>query len=259
MKNAVAGHVPPASESRIIPKQPFSILCVLCPLLVGSACAFAAEQPAGANSGSSGGEREAAHLSAARTDTDFMADVDARKSYWIPAGEIFGFDFLLNQFNRHFISDDYKSTWSSIKHNAGTSWHTDTDPFTVNQLGHPYQGSMYYGFARSSGLTYWESLGYTVTGSALWEIAGETTPPSFNDQITTGFGGSFLGEALFRMSNLVLDESHMPAFWRELTAAAISPPTGLNRLAFGSRFDKARAAHRRLPETTPGRSRLSRW
>ena len=122
--------------------------------------------------------------------------LDARKSYWIPAAETFGFDFLLNEVDRHFVGDEYKSNWSSIRHNAGTSWHTDSDPFTVNQLGHPYQGSMYYGFARSAGLTYWESLGYKVTGSAFWECAGETTPPSFNDQITMGFGGSFLGEAL---------------------------------------------------------------
>jgi hypothetical protein len=213
--------------------------------LLGLAHGVAAEPPPAAGNGSQNGSLppETKRSPTADANAEFMADVDARKSYWIPAGEILGFDLLLNQFNRHFISDEYKSTWSSIEHNAGTSWHTDTDPFTVNQLGHPYQGSMYYGFARSAGLTYWESLGYTITGSALWEIAGETTPPSFNDQITTGIGGSFLGEALFRMSNLVLDDAHMPAFWRELTAAAISPPTGLNRLAFGSRFDNIFASH----------------
>ena len=165
-----------------------------------------------------------------------MADIEARKSYWIPAGEIVGFDLLLNGINRTYLSDEYKSSLSSIRHNLHGNWHTDSDPFTTNQLGHPYQGSMYHGFARSAGLNYWESLGYTVVGSAAWEIAGETTAPSLNDQITTGFGGSFLGEALFRMSNLVLEKADMPRFWREVTAAAISPPTGLNRLAFGERF-----------------------
>jgi hypothetical protein len=174
---------------------------------------------------------------------DFLADIEARKSYWIPAGEIFGFDFLLNEINRHFIGDEYKSNMSSIRHNLRSSWRTDTDPFTVNQLGHPYQGSMYYGFARSAGLDFWESMGYTVAGSAMWEVAGETTPPSFNDQITTGFGGTFLGEALFRMSHLVLDQADMPRFWREVLAASISPPTGLNRLAFGDRFDHIFSSH----------------
>ena len=66
----------------------------------------------------------------------------------------------------------------------------DSDPFNINQFGHPYQGSMYHGFARSAGFNYWESAGYTFAGSALWEIAGETTPPSINDQVASGIGGT---------------------------------------------------------------------
>ena len=96
---------------------------------------------------------------------------------------------------------------------------------------------MYHGFARASGLNYWQSLGYTFVGSLFWEIAGETTRPSQNDQISTGIGGSFLGEALFRMSNLWLENQTGRGFWRELlVAAAISPPVGFNRLAFNERF-----------------------
>ena len=63
-----------------------------------------------------------------------------------------GFDALLNLYNRHYVSDDYKSNLSSIRHNLRSSWDVDNDPFTTNQLGHPYQGSMYHGFARSAGL-----------------------------------------------------------------------------------------------------------
>lgn len=162
------------------------------------------------------------------------------KSYWIPALDIVGFDFLLNQFNRRFSGvDDYDSNLHTIWHNLHSSWDTDHDAFKINQLGHPYQGSMYHGFARSAGLTYWESLGYTVAGSAFWEIAGEKVPPSKNDMIATGVGGTFLGEALFRMSSIVLEKggSH-PDVWHELGAAAISPSTGFNRYAFGDRFDK---------------------
>ena len=193
---------------------------------------------------SSAGSRQGFDLpSIASARDDFRQDIEARKSYWIPAGEILGFDLLLNGINRHVIGAEYKSNLPSIRNNLRTSWRTDTDPFTVNQLGHPYQGSMYYGFARSAGLGFWGSMGYTAAGSALWEIAGETTPPSFNDQITTGFGGSFLGETLFRMSHLVLDEANMPRFWREVLAAAVSPPTGLNRLAFGDRFDHLFSSH----------------
>jgi hypothetical protein len=165
--------------------------------------------------------------------------IEARKSYTIPALEIIGFDLLLNQFNRrYFEGDDYDTSWSSIKENLQRGWVTDSDPYDINQLGHPYQGSMYHGFARSAGLGYWESAAYTFAGSIFWEIAGETTPPSRNDQINSGIGGSFLGEALFRMSSLMLERGGgVPKFWRELGAAVVSPPTGFNRLAFGERFD----------------------
>lgn len=162
------------------------------------------------------------------------------KDYLIPAADIFLFDFLLNQFNRKFSgSSVYDSTLSSIKTNFTGKWVYDSDPFAINQFDHPYQGSMYHGFARSAGLGYWESAAYTILGSAAWEVAGETTKPSINDQFTTGFGGSFLGEPLFRMASLLLEsgEGGRPGFWRELGAAAISPSTGFNRLAFGDRFD----------------------
>jgi hypothetical protein len=102
---------------------------------------------------------------------------------------------------------------------------------------------MYQGFARSAGLNYWEALAYTFVGSAAWEIAGETTPPSRNDQINTGIGGSFLGEVLFRLSNLVLEHENIPPFWREVAAAVVSPATGFNRLAFGDRFKDVFPGH----------------
>lgn len=171
------------------------------------------------------------------------------RSYWIPAADIVAFDFLLNQFDRHIYADDgdddFDSDWDSFEDNLTGKWVYDDDPFLVNQFGHPYQGSMYHGFARSAGLGYWESLAYTVAGSFLWEVAGETTPPSINDQITTGFGGTFLGEPLFRLASLVLESgrSSRPSVWRELGAAAISPATGFNRWAFGSRFDGVFRSH----------------
>ncbi len=180
-----------------------------------------------------------AEPSTSNAKIDFSSDGKTNKSYLIPALEIVGFDFLLNQFNRQYSGvSDYDSNFSTIRHNLKSSWDVDGDPFKVNQLGHPYQGSMYHGFARSAGLNYWESLGYTLTGSVFWEIAGEKTPPSKNDMFATGIGGSFLGESLFRMSNLLLETGGgAPGFWHEVGAAAISPPTGFNRLAFQDRFD----------------------
>jgi hypothetical protein len=176
-------------------------------------------------------------------DRDTASAIAARKSYEIPAFEVLGFAFLLNQVNRHTDGSDYNSNWSTIRRNLHSSWVVDSDPFKVNQLGHPYQGSMYHGFARSAGLNYWESLGYAVAGSALWEIAGEATLPSRNDLLNTGVGGSFLGEVLFRLSNLVLEHENIPPLWRELGAAVVSPATGFNRIAFGERFKTVFPSH----------------
>lgn len=165
-------------------------------------------------------------------------NAETRKNYYLPAAEIIGFEAMLNLVNRRDHSGDYKSNLSSIRRNLGSSWTVDHDPFRTNQLGHPYAGSMYYTFARSLGHDYWESLAYTFAGSALWEIAGERTQPSRNDQINTGIGGTFLGEALFRLSNLMLEpDGDNPTWLRELGAAVVSPATGFNRLVFRERMD----------------------
>ena len=167
-------------------------------------------------------------------------------SYLLPAPEILGFQFLLNRFNRYFGSgrDDYRVTLHSIRTNLRSPWGTDDDPFETNQLGHPVAGAMYLGFARSSGLSYWESAGYALAGGAAWEIAGERTPPSRNDLIATGIGGTFLGEALFRMSNLVLEQGgRLPRVWREIAAAAIDPSAGFNRLVFADRHGGIFSSH----------------
>jgi hypothetical protein len=154
----------------------------------------------------------------------------------LPAWEIIGFDVLVNRVNRCCGTgrEDYAVSIGSIRRNLRSSWTVDSDPFKVNQLGHPYQGSMYYGFARSAGFNFWESAGYTLAGSALWEIAGERTPPSRNDMVSTGIGGTFLGESLFRMASLVLEKGGgMNPFWRETVAAAVSPSTAFNRYLQG--------------------------
>ena len=183
-------------------------------------------------------------------------ETGAGKSYLIPALEIPAFLFLLNRYDRlaypNSIEPDGRKTydtdlsnfWDHVVHGP---WGVDTDAFNVNQFMHPYQGSMYHGFARSAGLNFWESLLYTNAGSFLWETGGETIAPSINDQIASGIGGSFFGEALFRMASLVLEgdgDGGKPGFWRELGAAVLSPPTGINRLAFGDRFKPVFPSHK---------------
>jgi hypothetical protein len=180
-------------------------------------------------------------------------ETGAGKSYLIPALEIPAFLVLLNGYARLAYSDSVESDgkktydsnlstfWDHVVHGP---WGIDEDAFAVNQFNHPYQGSMYHGFARSTGLNYWQSLLYDNVGSFLWETAGETTHPSVNDQIASGIGGSFFGEALFRMASLVLEgDGEKPGLLRELGATIISPPTGINRFAFGDRFKPVFPSH----------------
>ena len=223
---------------------PAAIISVALMLISAPAHAALAEEPDGSNLPKSWAAlaTEPAVRVTEPPKSDPSAAIEARKSHLIPALEIVGFDVLVNLVNRP-LSSDYHSNFSSVRRNLHSSWVVDSDPFKTNQLGHPYQGSMYHGFARSAGLSYWEALGYTFAGSAAWEIAGEKTPPSRNDQINTGIGGSFLGEVLFRLSNLVLEHETIPPFWREVGAAVISPATGFNRLAFGARFGDVFPGH----------------
>jgi hypothetical protein len=180
-------------------------------------------------------------------------ETGAGKSYLIPALEIPTFLLLLNGYARLAYPDsvelDGKKTYDSNlstfwDHVVHGPWGVDEDAFAMNQFNHPYQGSMYHGFARSTGLNYWQSLLYDNLGSFLWETAGETTHPSVNDQIASGIGGSFFGEALFRMASLVLEgDGEKPGLLRELGATILSPPTGINRFVFGDRFKPVFPSH----------------
>src|SRR5665647_376793 len=182
----------------------------------------------------------------------FSWETGTGKSYLIPALEIPAFLFLLNGYDRLAYSNETEGGVKVYDTNLTTfsdhvfhgAWGVDKDSFAMNQFAHPYQGSMYQGFARSAGLNYWESLLYTNVGSFLWETGGETTNPSINDQFASGIGGSFFGEALFRMAGLVLEgDGGKPGFWQELGATMISPSTGINRLAFGNRFKPIFPSH----------------
>jgi len=167
------------------------------------------------------------------------------KSYFIPALEVLGFNLTLNAFDRLVLGNEvedgkklydtnFSTFWDHLVHGP---WRYDNDGFQGNQLGHPYHGSIYHGFARSAGLSFWESFPYTFLGSLLWELGGETNHPSINDQVMSGVAGAFFGESLFRMANLLLEyRGGKPGFWQELGAGILSAPTGFNRLVFGDRF-----------------------
>jgi hypothetical protein len=175
-----------------------------------------------------------------------VPDSTREKSHLIPTLELPGFLVLLNGYDRvayahqteggkKVYASTFTTTWDHLRTQR---WVHDQDPFNVNQFGHPYQGAAMYGLPRSSGLGFWMSLAYSDVGSFAWEMAGETTAPSINDLITTGQAGSLLGEALYRMSDLVLKDngSKFARRFSEYLAFVIAPTGAVTRRAFGDRF-----------------------
>jgi hypothetical protein len=121
------------------------------------------------------------------------------------------------------------------KENFGTGFQWDDNEFEVNQFAHPWQGGLYFTAARVNGLTFWESAPYTIFGSWTWEHFAETEQPATNDFLTTTWGGTFFGEALYRLSNDVLDDSTSGStrLWKEIAGFVLGPMNGIDRLVSG--------------------------
>ncbi len=159
------------------------------------------------------------------------------KSYLIPLGEVLLLDTMLWGADYATGKPYAKISFSTIGQQFTKGWILDTDDFWANGMLHPMHGAFNYNAARSTGLGFYESFGYAFLGSAIWEQFLENLPPSINDQIYSPFGGTLLGESLYRMSRLVLDSGgYKPSPLREFFSFLLSPPAGVNRLMFGDRY-----------------------
>ncbi|WP_223637246.1 DUF3943 domain-containing protein [Corallococcus sp. EGB] len=155
---------------------------------------------------------------------------------WLAAGEVTAINLFVWTWDRVLAKKEWSKVGpSSWKKNLTTGFVWDADGFLTNQFAHPYHGSLYYTAARDNGVPYAAALAFTLLGSAQWELFAETEPPSINDLINTSVGGMAIGEGLYRLSSLVLDTEARGGerFVRELTAAAMSPVRGFNRVVRG--------------------------
>ena len=123
----------------------------------------------------------------------------------------------------------------SWEENLENPWEWDNDHFVANQFGHPYHGSLYFNTARTNGYSFWGSVPWAYGGSIMWELFGERFAPSANDLANTGTGGVTLGESLYRLSSLILDNraTGSERMWREIGATLLDPVRGFNRLLDG--------------------------
>jgi len=168
------------------------------------------------------------------SDTDTL--VVARRSELIPVLESLGINFGVWGWD-HFVTDRH---WADINgrtvsRNLKHDFVLDTDSYSGNQFSHPFHGSMFYNAARYHGHNYYSSALYPLVGSMVWEYFCETNLPSYNDFLSTGFGGTAIGEATFRTSDIVFDNSKrgFPRVVRELVGSLLNPTRGLHRLLSG--------------------------
>jgi hypothetical protein len=166
---------------------------------------------------------------------------ESSRHFGLAVAEVAILEFIpwaLAKWIRHW--DDPADNWANVSsdtwwNNLNKGWEYDGDNFLTNMYSHPYHGALFFNAGRANGYTYWESLPFSLGGSMVWEYFGETFRPSFNDWIATGVTGSFFGEALYRFSVLMTDNtaSGSERVWREIGGALVNPVRGFNRLITG--------------------------
>lgn len=155
-----------------------------------------------------------------------------------------GLNMVMRGFNRFILEDEYAQiNLRSMRNNMNTLPIWDTNRFSTNLIGHPYHGSMYFNSARSNGFEFYQSSLVTATGSLMWEYLMETKPPSHNDLWATTVGGTALGEILFRLSDLILDNrsTGLERVGMELLGAFLSPTRFISRLTTGEAWKSAQS------------------
>ncbi|PTL80262.1 DUF3943 domain-containing protein [Vitiosangium sp. GDMCC 1.1324] len=155
---------------------------------------------------------------------------------WLALAEVTALNGLVWAYDRFVQKQDWArvgpSTWAAGVRN-GLVW--DEDDFATNQFLHPYHGAFYATAARDNGFGYWESGLFALIGAFQWEYLAERDAPSANDIINTTLGGNAMGEVLYRLSSLALDNGATGGerVRRELVAGLLSPLRGVNRLLRG--------------------------
>lgn len=138
--------------------------------------------------------------------------------------------------------------WRHIRQNLRSKFVLDTDSYSGNQFSHPFHGSMFFNAARYHGNNYYVSMVYPLVGSITWEYFCETNRPSYNDFLSTGIGGSIIGEATHRASDLLFDNTKtgLSRIFREMAGSLLNPTRGVHRLFSGEMFRVSSSSGKRV-------------
>ncbi len=169
--------------------------------------------------------------------SDEQSDLQETNDFLTPAIETVGSNIFVFMLNKYALGNPSwtKISFKTLKNNLTHGFVWDSDGFEMNLLFHPYSGALSYTAARSSGLSFWNSVIFPFAGSLMWELAMETELPSSNDLINTTTSGIVIGEISYRVSSLFLDDNStgVERLLREFAAGILSPMHGLNRLLSG--------------------------
>jgi hypothetical protein len=188
----------------------------------------------------------------------------ANRPFFRTSAEIMTFNVGMTVFGHYFIKRDdsgYDISVNSLTTNPKFGFQWDNNTFFVNYFRHPYQGAQYYGAGRANGYDYYQSGMWAFAGSWLFEYMGESKRPSYNDWITSGVGGMALGEPLFRLSGVLLDNQATGSsrVLRELGGLVILPIRGVNRLVTREAFQVHANPPDRRPKALDSNFRVGAW
>ncbi|RZL90904.1 MAG: DUF3943 domain-containing protein [Variovorax sp.] len=137
--------------------------------------------------------------------------------------------YALPEETTHFDRDDasYGKWRDNVTHPV---W--DRDSHFVNYVLHPYWGAAYYIRARERGLDRWQSLGYSVLLSTIYEFGAEALfePVSYQDLIITPVAGWLLGEYVFSPIREAIKAKPDPDTMDKVLLALTDPLGALNGL-----------------------------
>jgi uncharacterized protein DUF3943 len=163
-------------------------------------------------------------------------DCNVRRRWGAAIGELMIVQLIPSSVNNVLRDAEWAKispkTWYD---NLQGPWVWDDNKFLNNQFSHPYHGNLYFNSARANGFGFWGSAGWPFAGSAMWELFGEGWAPSPNDFWNTSMGGVTLGETLWHISSLTLDNTATGTerVFREIGCAVLNPIREFNRLVSG--------------------------
>jgi hypothetical protein len=174
-----------------------------------------------------------------------------KRRWGLALGELAAFTVIPWAYDRYVQNEEYAHiSWKTVADNFRNGLDlSDPDKFTTDQLGHPIHGGLYYNTARTNGFGFWESTAFAAVGAYVWQMFMERDAHSLNDFVTSTMGGPTIGEPMFRLSRMILDNEARGAerVFREIAGALVNPTSAITRLATGEMWKTSENPDDRFP------------